>query len=34
VVASQMDKEVAGIAANGVGSVHKVINNLRTDSGK
>jgi hypothetical protein len=25
---------VAGIAANGVGSVHKLTNNLRTDSGK
>jgi osmotically-inducible protein OsmY len=34
VVANDMDKTVAGIAANGVGSVHKVINNLRTDSGK
>jgi hyperosmotically inducible protein len=34
VVANQMDKEVAGIAANGVGGVHKVVNNLRTDSGK
>ena len=34
VVANDMDKAVAGIAANGVGSVHKVINNLRTDSGK
>jgi len=34
VVANQMDKDVAGIAANGVGGVHKVINNLRTDSGK
>jgi hyperosmotically inducible protein len=34
VVANEMDKNVAGIAANGVGSVHKVINNLRTDSGK
>ena len=33
VVANEMDKDVAGIAANGVGSVHKVINNLRTDSG-
>jgi hyperosmotically inducible protein len=34
VVANEMDKNVAGIAANGVGTVHKVINNLRTDSGK
>jgi hyperosmotically inducible protein len=34
VVANDMDKAVAGIAANGVGTVHKVINNLRTDSGK
>jgi hyperosmotically inducible protein len=34
VVANDMDKNVAGIAANGVGGVHKVINNLRTDSGK
>ncbi len=33
-VATQMDKEVAGIAAKGVGGVHKVVNNLRTDSGK
>jgi hyperosmotically inducible periplasmic protein len=31
VVADEMDKNVAGIAANGVGSVHKVNNNLRTD---
>jgi len=31
VVANEMDKNVAGIAANGIGSVHKVINNLRTD---
>ena len=31
VVANEMDKNVAGIAANGVGSVHKVNNNLRTD---
>jgi len=30
-VANEMDKTVAGIAANGVGSVHKVVNNLRTD---
>ena len=34
VVANEMDKNVAGIAANGVGTVHKVVNNLRTDSGK
>jgi len=34
VVANEMDKEVAGIAANTVGGVHKVTNNLRTDSGK
>jgi hyperosmotically inducible protein len=34
VVANEMDKNVAGISANGVGSVHKVNNNLRTDSGK
>ena len=34
VVANDMDKNVAGIAANGVGTVHKVVNNLRTDSGK
>jgi hyperosmotically inducible protein len=34
VVANEMDKTVAGIAANGVGSVHKLTNNLRTDSGK
>jgi hyperosmotically inducible periplasmic protein len=31
VVANDMDKTVAGIAANGVGGVHKVVNNLRTD---
>jgi hyperosmotically inducible protein len=31
VVANQMDKQVAGMAANGVGGVHKVVNNLRTD---
>jgi hyperosmotically inducible periplasmic protein len=31
VVANEMDKNVAGIAANGVSGVHKVINNLRTD---
>jgi hyperosmotically inducible protein len=34
VVANQMDKEVAEIAAKGVGSTHKINNNLRTDSGK
>jgi hyperosmotically inducible protein len=34
VVANEMDKNVAGIAANGVSGVHKVTNNLRTDSGK
>ena len=34
VVANQMDKDVAGIAAKGVGSTHQVNNNLRTDSGK
>ena len=34
VVANEMDKTVAGIAANGVGGVHKVVNNLRTDQGK
>ena len=31
VVANEMDKTVAGIAANGVGGVHKVVNNLRMD---
>ena len=31
VVANEMDKNVAGLAANGVGGVHKVNNNLRTD---
>jgi hyperosmotically inducible protein len=31
VVANEMDKNVAGIAANGVSGVHKVVNNLRTD---
>jgi hyperosmotically inducible protein len=31
VVANEMDKNVAGLAANGVGSVHKVNNNLRID---
>jgi hyperosmotically inducible protein len=34
VVSNEMDKNVAGIAANGVSGVHKVNNNLRTDSGK
>jgi hyperosmotically inducible protein len=34
VVANQADKDVAGIAANGVSGVFKVTNNLRTDSGK
>ena len=33
-VANQMDKDVAGIAAKGVGSAHQVNNNLKTDSGK
>jgi hyperosmotically inducible protein len=33
-VANEMDKDVAGIAANGVGGVHKVNNNLRPESGK
>jgi osmotically-inducible protein OsmY len=33
-VANQMDKQVAGLAANGVSGVHKVTNNLRTDSGR
>jgi hyperosmotically inducible protein len=33
-VANQMDREVAEIAAKGVGSTHKVTNNLKTDSGK
>ena len=28
-VANEMDKPVAGIAANGVGGVHKVVNNLQ-----
>lgn len=31
VVANQMDKDVAGIAAKGVGGAHKVTNNLRTE---
>jgi len=34
VVANEMDKNVAGIAANGVSGAHKVTNNLRLDSGK
>jgi hyperosmotically inducible protein len=34
VVANETDKNIAGIAANGVGGVHKVTNNLRLDSGK
>jgi len=34
VVANQMDKDVAGIAAKGVGSTHQVTNNLRADTGK
>ena len=33
-VANSGDKDTAGIAANGVGGVHKVVNNLRTDSSK
>jgi hyperosmotically inducible protein len=33
-VANQMDREVAEIAAKGVGSTHKITNNLKTDSGK
>jgi len=33
-VANQMDREVAEIATKGVGSTHKVTNNLKTDSGK
>jgi hyperosmotically inducible protein len=33
-VANQMDKDVAGIAANGVSGVFKVVNNLRPDSSK
>jgi hyperosmotically inducible protein len=33
-VANEADKNVAGIAANGVAGVHKVTNNLRPDSGK
>jgi hyperosmotically inducible protein len=31
-VATEMDKTVAGISANGVGGTHKIVNNLRTDS--
>jgi hyperosmotically inducible protein len=34
VVANQADKDVAGIAAKGVGGAHKVTNNLRTDTQK
>ncbi len=34
VVSNEMDKQVAGIAANGVPGVHKVTNNLRTESSK
>lgn len=34
VVATTGDKDVAGIAANGVGGVHKVVNNLKTESSK
>jgi len=34
VVANEMDKNVAAIAANGVSGVHKVTNNLRTDTVK
>ena len=34
VVANTGDKDIAGIAANGVAGVHKVINNLRTESSK
>ena len=33
-VANEMDKNVAGISAKSVGSMHKVTNNLKTDSGK
>ena len=32
VVGNEMDKSVAGIAANGVGGVHKLTNNLRPES--
>jgi osmotically-inducible protein OsmY len=31
VVSSEMDKEVAGIAAKGVSGAHKVTNNLRIE---
>jgi hyperosmotically inducible protein len=31
-VASELDKTVAGIAANGVSGVHKVVNNLRVEN--
>jgi hyperosmotically inducible protein len=34
VVATQMDKDVAGIAANGVSGVFKVVNNLRVETAK
>jgi hyperosmotically inducible protein len=34
VVANSGDKDIAGIAANGVGGVHKVVNNLKTESSK
>jgi hyperosmotically inducible protein len=34
VVATEMDRNVAGIAAKGVSGAHKVTNNLRLDSGK
>jgi hyperosmotically inducible periplasmic protein len=34
VVANTGDKDIAGIAANGVAGVHKVINNLRTELSK
>ena len=34
IVANEMDKTVAGMAANGVGGVFKVNNNLKTDSAK
>ena len=31
IVATESDKSIAGIAANGAGGVHRVVNNLRTD---
>ena len=34
VVSTTGDKDIAGISANGVGGVHKVVNNLRTESSK